>query len=108
MEIEEHIDKHRTSIRKLAWRYANNRHDAADVEQAIILKMIERHNTYDHDHESEDDEASAIAAFYQFAEEVRISLNYRLAKVQRVEEGIVVQEWFGVAGHREEWYPEAP
>jgi hypothetical protein len=55
-----------------------------------------------------DDEASAIAAFYQFVEEVRTSPNYRLAKVQRVEEGIVVQEWFGVAGHREEWYPEAP
>ena len=59
-------------------------------------------------HSLYDDEASAIAAFNQFVEDVRTSPNYRLAKVQRVEEGIIVQEWFGVAGHREEWYPEAP
>jgi RNA polymerase sigma factor (sigma-70 family) len=52
VDIEWHLAKHRVSIRKLAWRYANNRHDAADVEQAIILKMIERHAKYDHGHES--------------------------------------------------------
>jgi hypothetical protein len=54
------------------------------------------------------DEPSAIAEFLRFAEEMRTSPNHRLAMVQRVENGMIVQEWFGVAGHREEWYPEAP
>ena len=49
-----------------------------------------------------------MAKFQQLAEEMRTSPNHRLAKVQRIEGNVVVQEWFGVAGHREEWYPEAP
>ena len=52
VDIEEHLAKSKDRIRKLAWRYANNRHDAADVQQAIILKMIERHDAYDHEHKS--------------------------------------------------------
>jgi hypothetical protein len=55
-----------------------------------------------------EDEATAMAKFQQFAEEMRTSPNHRLTKVQRIEGNVVVQEWFGVAGHREEWYPEAP
>jgi hypothetical protein len=52
------------------------------------------------------DEASAIAEFDRFAGEMGTSPNYRLARVQRVEKGIIVQEWFGIAGHTEEWFPE--
>jgi hypothetical protein len=52
------------------------------------------------------DEPTAIVEFDRFVEEVRASPNYRLARVQRVEEGRIVQEWFGVAGHPKAWYPE--
>jgi hypothetical protein len=79
---------------------------------------IEGHHTvriYDHPKEIDPtwsnvlaDESSAIAEFDRVVQEVRTSPNYRLSKVQRVEMGRVVQEWFGVAGHADAWYPESP
>jgi hypothetical protein len=54
------------------------------------------------------DEPSAIAEFDRVVQEIRTSPNYRLSRVQRVEKGRVVQEWFGVTGHSESWYPESP
>jgi hypothetical protein len=40
--------------------------------------------------------------------EMRTSPTYRLARVQRIEKGRIVQEWFGVAGHTDDWYSEEP
>lgn len=53
------------------------------------------------------DESSAIAEFDRLVQEIKSSSNYRLSRVQRVEMGIVAQEWFGVTGHSESLYPES-
>jgi hypothetical protein len=52
MNIEGHLEEDRDRIEFLAKRYANNRDDMEDVRQEIILKMIERHGAFDHDHKS--------------------------------------------------------
>ena len=52
------------------------------------------------------DEESAKAEFDRIVQERRTSPNHRLSRVQRIEEGVIVQEWLGVAGHHEKLYPE--
>lgn len=53
MDIEEHLEEHKDSIRKIAWLHAENTDDAEDIQQAIVHELIKRHESGAYDHENE-------------------------------------------------------